>query len=71
MQGQVDKIVLETECINTAALKFYESLGFIRTRRMLNYYMSGNDAFRLKLYLKKDELPRNIAEQRVSSDDEY
>lgn len=71
VQGQTDKIVLETECINTTALKFYESLGFIRTRRMLNYYMSGNDAFRLKLHLRKPENPRNVAEQQVSSDDEY
>lgn len=69
VEGQTDKIVLETECINTTALKFYESLGFIKTRRMLNYYMSGNDAFRLKLYLKKEENPRNVTEQVVSSDD--
>lgn len=44
-------------------------MGFIRTRRMLNYYMSGNDAFRLKLHLKKSALPRDINEQVVSSDD--
>ena len=71
VEGKTDKIVLETECINTAALRFYESMGFIRTRRMLNYYMSGNDAFRLKYYIKKNENPRNAAEQVVSSDDEY
>ena len=51
----MNKIVLETECINTAALRFYQSLGFFKTRRMLNYYMSGNDAFRLKLYLPNTE----------------
>jgi peptide alpha-N-acetyltransferase len=49
------KIVLETECVNSAALKFYQSLGFFKTRRMLNYYMSGNDAFRLKLYIPENE----------------
>jgi peptide alpha-N-acetyltransferase len=51
IQGEADTIVLETECINTAALRFYESVGFIRVKRMLNYYMSGNDAFRLKLFI--------------------
>ncbi|MCL4122274.1 UNVERIFIED_CONTAM: hypothetical protein GTU68_049936 [Idotea baltica] len=48
------KIVLETECINVAAQKFYETLGFFKTRRMLNYYLSGNDAFRLKLYIESN-----------------
>lgn len=54
-KDQADKIVLETECINNAALRFYQSLGFFKTRRMLNYYMTGNDAFRLKLYLPKNK----------------
>jgi peptide alpha-N-acetyltransferase len=51
----VDKIVLETECINKAALAFYTRLGFFKTRKMSNYYLSGNDAYRLKLYLRKKE----------------
>lgn len=34
VEKNVDKIVLETECINTAALKFYTKLGFFKTRRM-------------------------------------
>lgn len=49
------KIVLETECINTVALRFYQGLGFFKTRRMLNYYLSGNDAFRLKLYIPENQ----------------
>ncbi|KAH8234625.1 hypothetical protein KR032_000740, partial [Drosophila birchii] len=44
-------IALETEITNKAALALYESLGFIRERRMMNYYMNGMDAFRLKLEL--------------------
>lgn len=52
VENDADKIVLETECCNKAALRFYETMGFIRTRRMLNYYMSGNDAFRLKLFIR-------------------
>eukprot|EP01017_Pseudomicrothorax_dubius_P003042 TRINITY_DN10336_c0_g2_i2.p1 TRINITY_DN10336_c0_g2~~TRINITY_DN10336_c0_g2_i2.p1 ORF type:complete len:180 (+),score=48.65 TRINITY_DN10336_c0_g2_i2:176-715(+) len=46
-----DDVVLETEAVNKPALKLYESLGFAREKRLLNYYMNGNDAFRLKLWL--------------------
>ena len=49
-----EEIVLETEAVNVAALKFYENLGFARVKRLLNYYLSGNDAFRLKLWIKED-----------------
>jgi len=62
-----DEVVLETEAINKAAIALYESkkqqdlkkdnffldLGFARDKRLMNYYMSGNDAFRFKLWLKK------------------
>ena len=41
-----DECVLEAESTNIGALKLYENLGFIRLRR---YYLSGTDAFRLKL----------------------
>ena len=51
-----DDILLETESCNVAALKFYESnlkmyidIGFLKYKRMDNYYMNGNDAFRLML----------------------
>ncbi len=50
---KVDKIVLETECVNIAATKFYLKLGFFKTRCMKNYYMSGTDAYRLKLYIRE------------------
>ncbi|EDW17134.1 N-alpha-acetyltransferase 30A [Drosophila mojavensis] len=46
-----DEIVLETELTNKAALRLYESLGFIREKRLLRYYMNGVDALRLKLFL--------------------
>ena len=32
---------------------FLLDLGFARDKRLMNYYMSGNDAFRFKLWLKK------------------
>jgi len=44
-------ISLETELTNKPALALYQSLGFIRERLLLRYYMNGVDAFRLKLVL--------------------
>ena len=61
-----EEIVLETEVVNTGALRLYEYLGFARVKRFMNYYQNGNDAFRLKLWLKgeaeetdKKEEPEN------------
>lgn len=45
----VDEIVLETEFDNHAALSLYESLGFIREKRLHRFYLNGKDAFRLVL----------------------
>lgn len=45
----VDEIVLETEYDNFAALSLYESLGFIREKRLHRFYLNGKDAFRLVL----------------------
>jgi hypothetical protein len=44
---------LETETTNTAAMKLYERLGFLRSKRLHRYYLNGNSAFRLVLYLKE------------------
>jgi len=41
--------VLETEFDNAAALALYESLGFIREKRLFRFYLNGKDAFRLTL----------------------
>ncbi|KAF2012235.1 acyl-CoA N-acyltransferase [Aaosphaeria arxii CBS 175.79] len=49
---QADEIVLETEVTNTASMKLYERLGFLRSKRLHRYYLNGNTAFRLVLYLK-------------------
>ncbi|KAJ2827846.1 N-alpha-acetyltransferase mak3 [Coemansia erecta] len=46
-----DEVTLEAETDNTGALALYERLGFIREKRLYRYYMSGTDAFRLKLWL--------------------
>jgi len=46
------QVALETETTNTAAIKLYERLGFLRSKRLHRYYFNGNSAFRLILYLK-------------------
>ncbi|KAL2868346.1 peptide alpha-N-acetyltransferase MAK3 [Aspergillus lucknowensis] len=48
-----DEIALETEITNTAAIKLYERLGFLRSKRLHRYYLNGNSAYRLLLYLKE------------------
>nr|POE75785.1 n-alpha-acetyltransferase 30 [Quercus suber] len=47
-----DEIALETEVDNIPSLRIYENLGFLRTKRLHRYYLNGNTAFRLLLYLK-------------------
>ena len=44
-----DECVLEAETTNEGALRLYQSLGFIRDKRLSRYYLSGTDAYRLKL----------------------
>ncbi|THU93830.1 acyl-CoA N-acyltransferase, partial [Dendrothele bispora CBS 962.96] len=48
-EDHVEEIVLETEYDNYAALSLYESLGFIREKRLYRFYLNGKDAFRLIL----------------------
>ena len=52
IERDADEIALETEITNTAAMKLYERLGFLRSKRLHRYYLNGNSAFRLLLYLK-------------------
>ncbi|KAK5093996.1 N-alpha-acetyltransferase 30 [Exophiala xenobiotica] len=47
-----DEIALETEETNLAAMKLYESLGFLRSKKLHRYYLNGSSAYRLLLYLK-------------------
>lgn len=46
------QIALETEETNEAAMKLYERLGFLRSKKLHRYYLNGNSAYRLVLYLK-------------------
>lgn len=48
-----DEVALETEVDNTAAMRLYERLGFLRSKRLHRYYLNGNTAFRYLLYLKE------------------
>jgi len=48
-----DEVVLEAEITNQVALKLYTNLGFYKDKRLSKYYLSGNDAFRLKLWIKE------------------
>ena len=36
-------------------MKLYERLGFLRSKKLHRYYLSGNSAYRLILYLKHPE----------------
>jgi peptide alpha-N-acetyltransferase len=42
---------METEVNNTGAIGLYESLGFMKDKRLFRYYLNGVDAYRLKLIL--------------------
>ena len=52
IEKNADEIALETEETNTAAMKLYEKLGFLRSKKLHRYYLNGNSAYRLLLYLK-------------------
>ncbi|OAL17638.1 hypothetical protein AYO22_11428 [Fonsecaea multimorphosa] len=53
IEKDADEIALETEETNTGAMKLYERLGFLRSKKLHRYYMNGNSAYRLLLYLKE------------------
>ncbi|KAK8069227.1 hypothetical protein PG994_005843 [Apiospora phragmitis] len=52
-----DEVVLETEETNTAAMRLYERLGFLRSKKLHRYYLNGNSAYRLVLLLKASVKP--------------
>ncbi|KIK56199.1 hypothetical protein GYMLUDRAFT_47414 [Collybiopsis luxurians FD-317 M1] len=63
----VDEIVLETEYDNHAALSLYESLGFIREKRLYRFYLNGKDAFRLILTVPPSTSPVHSESEDGSS----
>ncbi len=56
LRSRGQQVVLEAEATNTSALRLYSRLGFVRDKRLARYYLSGSDAFRLKLLLPPTEL---------------
>jgi len=66
----VEEVVLETEFDNLAALSLYESLGFIREKRLYRFYLNGKDAFRLVLEMPppdEDGLEKNKSNSTTHS----
>lgn len=49
---RADEIVLETEDDNHSAMRLYERLGFLRSKKLHRYYLNGNSAYRLVLLLR-------------------
>ena len=53
IEKEADEIALETEETNVAAMRLYERLGFLRSKKLYRYYLNGNSAYRLLLYLRE------------------
>lgn len=51
-ERKADEIVLETEETNIPAMRLYERLGFLRSKKLHRYYLNGNSAYRLVLLLR-------------------
>ncbi|KAK4228150.1 acyl-CoA N-acyltransferase [Podospora fimiseda] len=54
-QRNADEVVLETEETNIPAMRLYERLGFLRSKKLHRYYLNGSSAYRLVLLLKNAE----------------
>ena len=46
MSATCQELSMETEVTNTPALKLYESLGFVKDKRLTRYYLNGNECVR-------------------------
>lgn len=64
-----DEVVLETEETNVPAMRLYERLGFLRSKKLHRYYLNGNSAYRLVLLLKSVD-PDAAADLALDDDDE-
>ncbi|KAJ3992835.1 acyl-CoA N-acyltransferase [Lentinula boryana] len=69
----VEEITLETEHDNHPALSLYESLGFIREKRLYRFYLNGKDAFRLVLGVpaSESELELELGEGEGEGEEGY
>jgi peptide alpha-N-acetyltransferase len=64
-----DEVVLETEVENVAAMRLYERLGFLRSKRLHRYYLNGNGAFRFVLGVR-EWVPREVEEDQAMMEGE-
>ena len=60
------QIALETEVTNTAAMKLYERLGFLKSKRLHRYYLNGNSAFRFMLMIKDNAVAYEYEDEAQS-----
>ncbi|KAH6653735.1 acyl-CoA N-acyltransferase [Truncatella angustata] len=70
VEKKADEIVLETEETNKPAMRLYERLGFLRSKKLHRYYLNGNSAYRLVLLLKPQmqaQLPETIPEGQAQA----
>ena len=49
-----EEVVLETEEQNVPAMKLYERLGFLRSKKLHRYYLNGSEAYRLVLKVRRE-----------------
>ena len=66
----VDEIVLECETENVTAQRLYQTLGFVRDKRLQCYYFCGTDAYRLKLRLRDTACTKTRLTHNGSADGE-
>ncbi|XP_048336284.2 N-alpha-acetyltransferase MAK3 isoform X3 [Ziziphus jujuba] len=56
MESGCEEVTLEAEVTNKGALALYGRLGFIRAKWLFRHYLSGVDAFCLKLLFPRSDL---------------
>ncbi|KAI4281229.1 MAG: hypothetical protein L6R38_003858 [Xanthoria sp. 2 TBL-2021] len=70
IERDADEIALETEVTNTAAMKLYERLGFLRSKRLHRYYLNGNSAFRFVLFVKESAFTSRLGYDENDKDED-
>ncbi|KAI4234917.1 MAG: hypothetical protein LQ349_003487 [Xanthoria aureola] len=70
IERDADEIALETEVTNTAAMKLYERLGFLRSKRLHRYYLNGNSAFRFVLFVKESAFTSRLGYDENDGDED-
>lgn len=69
IERDAEEIALETEVTNTAAMKLYERLGFLRSKRLHRYYLNGNSAYRFVLFVKESAFTSRLGYEDDEDED--